>query len=88
MYPETDLPLLKISKSFIDEIKKELPKLRTDIAGELKEKGLSDEMVKLVLGEDKIEEFKILSEAYSNLNFIAVEQLLMVRRQLNTFYEY
>jgi Glu-tRNA(Gln) amidotransferase subunit E-like FAD-binding protein len=76
MYPETDLPLLKISRDFINEIKKELPKLRTDIAGELKEKGLSDEMVKLVLGEDKIEEFKILSELYSNLNFIAKMILL------------
>jgi Glu-tRNA(Gln) amidotransferase subunit E-like FAD-binding protein len=71
MYPETDLPLLKISRDFINEIKKDLPKLRTDIAGELKEKGLSDEMIKLVLGEDKIEEFKILADMYNNLNFVA-----------------
>jgi len=76
MYPETDLPLLKISKDFINEIKKELPKLRTDIAGELKEKGLSDEMIKLVLGENKIDEFKMLSDIYSNLNFIAKMILL------------
>ena len=71
MYPETDLPLLKISRDFINEIKKELPKLRTDIAGELKEKGLNDEMIKLVLAEGKIDEFKILSDIYSNINFIA-----------------
>jgi Glu-tRNA(Gln) amidotransferase subunit E-like FAD-binding protein len=76
MYPETDLPLLKISRDFINEIKKDLPKLRKDIAGELKEKGLSDEMTKLVLAEGKIDEFKVLSELYSNLNFIAKMVLL------------
>lgn len=71
MYPETDLPLLKLSRDFIDSLKKNLPKLRSESAGELKEKGLSEEMVKLILSEDKIEELKSLAEIYSNLNFIA-----------------
>ncbi len=71
MYPETDLPLLKLSRDFIDSLKKDLPKLRSESAGELKEKGLSEEMVKLILSEDKIEELKSLAEIYSNLNFIA-----------------
>ncbi len=71
MYPETDLPLLKISRDFINDIKKDLPKLRSSIAGELKEKGLNEEMVKLVLGEDKIEELKVLLEIYPNINFVA-----------------
>jgi len=83
MYPETDLPLLKISRDFINEIKKELPKLRTDIAGELKEKGLSDEMIKLVLGENKIDEFKMLSEIYSNLNFIA-KMILLFPKEISS----
>jgi Glu-tRNA(Gln) amidotransferase subunit E-like FAD-binding protein len=76
MYPETDLPLLKISRNFVNEVKKDLPKLRTDIAGELKEKGLSDEMVKLVLSENKIDELRVLSEGYNNINFIAKMILL------------
>jgi Glu-tRNA(Gln) amidotransferase subunit E-like FAD-binding protein len=76
MYPETDLPLLKISKEFMDGIKKELPKLRSEIAGELKEKGLSEEMIKLVLSEDKIEELKNLVDFYSDINFIAKMILL------------
>lgn len=76
MYPETDLPLLKISRDLINEIKKSLPKLRSDIAGELKEKGLSEEMVKLVLSEDKIEELKALADIYPNINFIAKMILL------------
>jgi Glu-tRNA(Gln) amidotransferase subunit E-like FAD-binding protein len=76
MYPETDLPLLKISRDFVNEIKKDLPKLRSDVAGELREKGLSEEMIKLVLSENKIEEFKNLIEIYNNLNFIAKMILL------------
>jgi Glu-tRNA(Gln) amidotransferase subunit E-like FAD-binding protein len=71
MYPETDLPLLKISRDFINEIKKDLPKLRSSIAGELKEKGLNEEMVKLILSENKLEELKVLLEIYNNINFIA-----------------
>jgi Glu-tRNA(Gln) amidotransferase subunit E-like FAD-binding protein len=76
MYPETDLPLLKISREFVNEIKKDLPKLRTEVAGELKSQGLSDEMIKLALKENKFEEFKILTPLYENLNFIAKMILL------------
>ncbi len=76
MYPETDLPLLKISREFVNEIKKELPKLRTEVAGELKSQGLSEEMIKLVLSENRVDEIKILSEIYNNLNFIAKMILL------------
>ena len=35
MYPETDLPLLKIHRDFINEVKKDLPRLRDEIEGEL-----------------------------------------------------
>ena len=49
MYPETDLPLLKIGLDRINRLKKNLPKLRSDIRAELKKKGLSDEMINLVL---------------------------------------
>ena len=83
MYPETDLPLLKISRDFIDEIKKELPKLRSDIAGELKEKGLNEEMVKLVLSEDKIEELKALADIYPNINFIA-KMILLFPKEISS----
>jgi len=76
MYPETDLPLLKISRDMINEIKKTLPKLRSDIAGELKEKGLSEEMIKLLLKMDKVDEFKDLLYLYDNIHFIAKLMLL------------
>jgi len=83
MYPETDLPLLKISRELINKIKKELPKLRTDIAGELKEKGLNDEMVKLILSENKINEFKMLADLYDNLNFIA-KMILLFPKEISS----
>lgn len=76
MYPETDLPLLKLSKSFIDDIKKNLPKLRSESAEDLIKKGLSEEMIKLVLSEDKIDELKSFVDIYPDINFIAKMILL------------
>lgn len=71
MYPETDLHLLKLSREFIDYIKKNLPKLRSESVRELKGKGLSEEMMKLILNENKIDELKSLIEMYTDINFIA-----------------
>jgi Glu-tRNA(Gln) amidotransferase subunit E-like FAD-binding protein len=83
MYPETDLPLLKISRDFINEIKKDLPKLRSEIAGELKEKGLSEEMIKLILSEDKIEELKSFVDIYPNINFTA-KMIILFPKEIAT----
>jgi len=71
MYPETDLPLLKISRDKLNEIKKILPKMRHEIRDELKKKGLSDEMINLVLSGD-LDEFEVLSRVYSkDVNLVA-----------------
>jgi len=85
MYPETDLPLLKISRDFINEIKKDLPQLRKDIAGELREKGLNEEMIKLLLseGEDKLNEFKNLIEIYYNVNFVG-KMILLFPKEISS----
>lgn len=58
MYPETDLPILKISKDFINEAKKTLPKLKTDVEDELQDLGLNSDMIKLLFKENKLEQFK------------------------------
>ena len=71
MYPETDLPLLKISRNLINEVKKDLPKLRKEIKGELKEKGLNEEMIKLLLKRNKLEQFKELLIVLNKPNLIA-----------------
>ena len=64
MYPETDLPLLKISKDLINEVKKTLPEIGDD-EEKYKKMGLNHEMIKILFAEDKIGEF---TEFYKILN--------------------
>ncbi len=71
MYPETDLPLLKISRNLINDIKKSLPKLRSEIEKELRSRGLNREMIKLLFKQNKLEEFKELYEIVSKPQLIA-----------------
>ena len=70
MYPETDLPLLKISKQIIDEAKRTLPKLRSEIRKQLSKKGLNEEQIKLVLREGRLEEFENLIKIINEPKFI------------------
>jgi len=71
MYPETDLPLLKISRDLINEVKRTLPKLREDIEKDLEKIGLNNEMIKLLFKYHKIDEFKELLEILDEPNLIA-----------------
>ncbi|MCH7850381.1 MAG: Glu-tRNA(Gln) amidotransferase subunit GatE [Nanoarchaeota archaeon] len=71
MYPETDLELLKISKRLIDETKKNLPKLATEHKSFLSEFGLNEELIKLILKNNRIEDFKTLSHTTSDKELIA-----------------
>lgn len=77
MYPETDLPLLKISREFINEVKKELPKLKIEIKGKLKAKGLSEEMTNLLLDSGMLAEFEALLKVYDNPNFVVKLMLIL-----------
>ncbi len=81
MYPETDLPLLKIKKEFIDEVKRNLPKLSSEIAGELKKYGLHEELIKLILKGNKVEEFNELILANKNPELVA-KILVLYPREL------
>ncbi len=71
MYPETDLPLLKIPRDFINEAKKSLPKLRSEVERELMRTGLSKEMIRILFKENKLEEFKELLKIIDNPQLIA-----------------
>src|SRR3989338_2874266 len=72
MYPETDLPLLRISRDLVNKIKKQLPKLKTEIQDELKRKGLSTELISLVTSSpDALDEFHTLSKLNKDANLIA-----------------
>lgn len=81
MYPETDLPLLKISREMINDAKKNLPKLREEIEEELKSKGLSEEMIKLLFKRRAVEEFKGLLDYYDNPQFVA-KVLLVIPEEI------
>jgi len=71
MYPETDVPLLKISKQLVDEAKNNLPKLTSEHKSYLDEFGLNPELVKLLLKDNKIEDFKTLVHEHNNPNLVA-----------------
>jgi len=73
MYPETDVPTLKISREMIDSVKKNLPKLNSDSREELRKHGLNDEMIKLIMscGMEKVLEFKNLIQILDKPDLIA-----------------
>lgn len=71
MYPETDVPFLKIPKQLIDETKKNLPKLASEHKSYLEEFGLNNEQIKDIMKQKKIEQFKELIEFSENYSLIA-----------------
>jgi Glu-tRNA(Gln) amidotransferase subunit E-like FAD-binding protein len=70
MYPETDLPLLKISREVINNAKKNIPKLKGDLEEELKGKGLNKEMIKSLFKQNKLDDFKEFLEIVDNPQLI------------------
>lgn len=81
MYPETDLPLIKISRDMINEVKKSLPRLKHEIREELEAGGLNPELTKLLLQENKIDEFRELVKICNNPNLI-VKLLIIYPREI------
>ncbi len=81
MYPETDLPLVRIGRDLINEIKKSLPRLKSEIKLELEERGLNPELTKLILRENKLEEFKELLKIYNNPNLV-VKLLILYPKEI------
>ncbi|MEK6926466.1 MAG: Glu-tRNA(Gln) amidotransferase subunit GatE [Nanoarchaeota archaeon] len=71
MYPETDLPLLKIPLDFINSAKKNLPRLREEIEEELRNQGLSQEYISILLKSNEIEKYKELYYIVPKPNFVA-----------------
>ncbi len=70
MYPETDLPLLKISRQMINNAKASLPKLRREIEKDLEKKGLSEDLIKLLIRSGRLDSFENLLKVVNEPNFI------------------
>ncbi len=81
MYPETDLPLLKIHRNLINDVKKSLPKLRSEVKKELRKEGLNEEMVKLLFKRNKVEEFKEMLKVINKPQLI-VKSLLIFPKEI------
>lgn len=85
MYPETDLPLLKIGLDKINSLKKNLPKLKSEIKAELKKKGLTDELINLILNSHEIlDEFVTLSKVYSKDATLVAKMITIWRNEIAT----
>lgn len=70
MYPETDLPLIRVSEEEIKEIKNNLPELKESITARLEEKIKNPEIINELIRQNKVEMFEELSEIYDE-NVIA-----------------
>ncbi len=70
MYPETDVPILKISRDFINECKKDLPKLKSEIEEELRKQGLTQDMIRELFKRNMLEQYKELFSVFGNANLI------------------
>lgn len=85
MYPETDVPLLKLGLERINRLKKNLPQLRSDIRAELKKKGLSDELIGLVLSESgNVESFLALIQVYPKDANLVAKMITIWRQEIAT----
>ena len=71
MYPETDIPLVKIPETLIKEVKKNLPKLRSEIIDDLKKKGVNEEYARILVKERRVNNFNELLKNKVSVNLIA-----------------
>ncbi|MSS74380.1 Glu-tRNA(Gln) amidotransferase subunit GatE [Candidatus Pacearchaeota archaeon] len=85
MYPETDLNLLRIGLDKINQLKKNLPKLKTDIRDELRKKGLTDELIGLVLeSHELLDEFELLLQIYPLDSPLVAKMVTLWRNEFAT----
>lgn len=83
MYPETDLPLLKISRDFINDAKKTLPRLREEIEKELRKEGLSEEYIKLLFKQGKVPLYRELYYLLPKSNPVA-RMILVLPKEISS----
>lgn len=83
MYPETDLPILNISREIINEAKKTLPELTSKKRAFLRDDNLNEELIKLILSENKLEEYKFLMNVLDNPSLVA-KSLTLFPKEIST----
>lgn len=76
MYPETDLELLHITRDLINKIKKNLPRLKSEIEKDLLKQGLDEDMIRTIFKRDKFYLYKELYEVIGNPKLISKALIL------------
>jgi len=76
LYPETDLPLIRISDQFVKEIRSKLPKLLKEITSKLKKRGVNEQYASMLVKERKVDNFKQLLKSKVDANLIAKSLVL------------
>ena len=69
MYPETDLPLMKISRNLINEVKKSLSYLKSE-ERKLRKTKLGEDTIKLLFKKGKMQDFTEFVKVYNNPKLI------------------
>lgn len=69
MYPETDLPLLKISRNLINEVKRNISYLKSE-ERKLRKIGLEEDVMKLLFKKGKMQDFTEFVKIYNNPKLI------------------
>lgn len=83
MYPETDLPLLRNKRDYINSLKKELPKLKQEIKEDLKKIGLNPELINLVV-DDNFEDFTTLMKVHPKDANLIAKMITLWRNEIST----
>jgi len=79
MYPETDVPLVYISKELIKKLQANLPKLKSEIKLELMSKyKLSNEFASIIIDENKTEQFQALAKEFSKASPLLIYKILIL----------
>lgn len=83
MYPETDLPLLRIHRDRINRLKKDLPKMKDELRTILKKKGLSENLIDLVL-DGNYDEFSMLIKVEEKDAPMVAKMVTLWRKDIGT----
>jgi glutamyl-tRNA(Gln) amidotransferase subunit E len=77
MYPETDCELLRLSRDYINDVKRDLPELRSVIEAKMRKEGLTEDMLTILFKENKIEDFKDVNSVIKNSRLVGKAMLLL-----------
>jgi glutamyl-tRNA(Gln) amidotransferase subunit E len=77
MYPETDVELLHLKRDYINDVKRDLPELRSVVEAKMRKEGLTEDMMTILFKQNKIEDFKEVNLVIKNSKLVGKAMLLI-----------